>query len=287
MWDGIINESHLYASLWLTVHMYEIDGTASKTVGSGTGFIVERSLFMGDTAPGILITNRHVLDPDFERTPTGRKLDRVEVKGFVQATYRGRVSGKPKPVEFTITSPQPVFAPEYADVAAIDLESAEIPGARPTLTHLAGYGLASVTDFDRRLHVGATVVTPGYPSIDQVTGTRPILVSGTIASDPRETLEIGAKEFPECILCHSFSWGGMSGSPVFALVPRKPDSAKTWDDVEKKETHELLLVGVNRGHVKIGGTAQGALTYFAKSTVLGRLLKSMGSTLLAPFDRFD
>ncbi|MFE0256206.1 trypsin-like peptidase domain-containing protein [Streptomyces sp. NPDC059010] len=285
MWDGAINASHLYSSLWLTVHTYERDGAPSKTVGSGTGFVVQRNLFGNDQHKGILITNRHILDPDYIRL-TSKKVDRLEIKGFRQPTWRTRPVGKAQPVQFTISSPEPIFAPDYADIAAIDLDAAEIAGGCPELTQLC-FGLADAADFDNRLHVGAQVITPGYPSIDQTTAPRPILVSGTIASDPRESAAIGTAEFPECVLCHSFSWGGMSGSPVFALLPRSKDSFSTWDENERKGPRELRLVGVNRGHVRIGGTAEGALTYFAKSTVLGRLLKGMGAILLQRFDDYE
>jgi hypothetical protein len=99
-------------------------------------------------------------------------------------------------------------------------------------------------------------------------------MGGTVASDPRETAAFGPKEFEESVLCHSFSWGGMSGSPVFASFPKE---SLTWDDVEEATPRELLLVGVNCGHVKAGGSAEGAVTYFAKSTALGRLLERAGA----------
>lgn len=279
MWDGAINERHLYASLWLTVHTYERDGSPSKLVGSGTGFVMERSLLASGGSRGILITNRHVLDPDYISF-TGKKVDRLEIRGFRQI-------GRAEPVQFTIYSPNLFFAPDHGDIAAIDLETAEIPDGYPEVEQLSVIGLADSNDFDYRLHVGAEVITPGYPSIDQVTSPRPILVMGTIASDPRESAAIGANVYPECVLCHSFSWGGMSGSPVFALLPRSRGSFSTWDDVERKDDRELRLVGVNRGHVKIGGSAEGALTYFVKSTVLGQLLRSMGARLSKRFDDYE
>ncbi|MEU6541630.1 serine protease [Streptomyces sp. NPDC047000] len=285
MWDGVINESHLYASLWLTVHTYERDGSPSKLVGSGTGFVMERTLLGRRHHKGILITNRHILDPDYIKL-TGKKVDRLEINGFRQDTWSKHPAGKAEPVRFTISSPEPIFASDGADIAAIDLDKAEIPGGCPELTQLPSLRLAGSNDFAHRIHVGAQVITTGYPSIDQVTGPRPILVSGTIASDPRESAAIGADFFPECVLCHSFSWGGMSGSPVFALLPRNEESFSTWDDIERKDPRELRLVGVNRGHVRIGGSAEGALTYFAKSTVLGQLLRDMGVTILQRVDEY-
>ncbi|MEV6057920.1 serine protease [Streptomyces sp. NPDC052107] len=265
MWDGTINEGHLYASFRLTVHMYESDGSDSKTVGSGTGFVIRSRLPTGGRK-GYLVTNRHVLDPSFAK-PTGRGIDKVEVIGFAQV-------GDARPIRFTIQSPQPEFADGGADVAVIDLERATIPGGCPELTEMSNLRLANASDFQERLHVGAQVLMPGYPSIDGVAAERPILVSGTVASDPREMAEIGRERFPNCVLCHSFSWGGMSGSPVFALLPKE---SLTWGDLEHGVSRELYLVGINRGHLRIGGMAEGALTYFVKTPLLAALLRRIGA----------
>jgi hypothetical protein len=274
MWDGAIDARHLYAALRLRVYMYERDGSDSKTVGSGTGFVV-RSTPLSGKRKGFLVTNRHVLDPDFAKF-TGRKVEKVEAAGFVQPTLQGMISGSAGPVAFTIQSPQPVFAAggDDADVAVLDLETAAIAGGCPELTELSNLHLASAQDFKSRLHVGAQVLIPGYPGIDLVTAERPILVGGTVASDPREVAEIGPEKFQDNVLCHSFSWGGMSGSPVFAFLPK---DALSWGDVQRGNARELCLVGVNRGHLNIGGTAEGALTYFVKSSVLTPLLRDMGA----------
>src|ERR1700722_10919105 len=254
MWDGVIDERHLYSALRLRVFMYEPDGSNSNIVGSGTGFVIEGTLgtpAVGERG-GYLVTNRHVLDPNFVKF-TGRCVDRVEASGFVQAadTWNGQLTllGNARPVKFTIQSPQPQFADggSDADVAVIDLETAAIPGGRPIIDELSYFKIAKTDDFNNRLHVGSQVLIPGYPSIEQVTAERPILVSGTVASDPREAAEIGPIKFEKNVLCHSFSWGGMSGSPVFALLQKKPFA------------RELYLVGVNRGHLRVGGANEGAL----------------------------
>jgi hypothetical protein len=282
MWDGGIDERHLYAALRLRVHTYERDGSDSKTVGSGTGFVVSREPFdrkvrLMNKDAGFLVTNRHVLDPDYVDF-TGRKLDKVTVSGFDQPTFKGKMdAASATAVEFTVKSPQPRFpsGAGAADIAVIDLKEADIPGGCPELTELSNLHLANTNDFNNGgLHVGGQVLIPGYPGIDQATAARPILVSGTVASDPREAAEIGSQSFPGCVLCHSFSWSGMSGSPVFAFLPKFP---LTWNDMEHGHAGKLSLVGVNRGHLRIGGTAEGALTYFVKSSLLAPLLRDMGA----------
>ncbi|MFD5365564.1 serine protease [Streptomyces sp. NPDC127103] len=276
MWFGAIDERHLYASLRLSVHLFMRDsGAPCSEKPSATGFVMRRGLFEKD--PGILVTNRHVLDPDYNRVPKGKKLDKIAVSGFLQETHLGDIVGPAKPVQFKILDPVPVFADSEADIAVIDLRSAKIPGGCPQLTQLPSMQLATTDDFQSRIHVATEIITPGYPSIEQKVTKRPFLVSGTIASDPREAAEIGPKEYKDCVICHSFSWGGMSGSPVFCRLVAEPEDPKSWDE---QEVHgpltEVRLAGVNRGHLKIGGSNEGALSYFAKSTVLDQLLGKVG-----------
>jgi len=273
MWDGQIDARHLYSALRLTVRTYERDGSTSKTAGLGTGFAIRGDL-LGTSHKGYLVTNRHVLDPNF-REMTGRQVDQVTVEGHRQGSSP---LGEPDDMRFTIKQPEVHFPDRnpdgsWADVALIDLDTAEVSEGSADVTRLPTPRLAGFRNFPR-LSVGAQVLIPGYPGIDQVVAHRPILVSGTVASDPRFDAEIGAEKFIESVLCHSFSWAGMSGSPVFAMLPKQ---VRTWGDVESGNSRELYLVGVNAGHITIGGSAEGALTYFVKSTVLIALLRKAGA----------
>ncbi|MEU5452594.1 serine protease [Streptomyces californicus] len=276
MWLGSIDERHLYASLRLRVHLYmRASGAPCSEKPYATGFVMRRGLFNKD--PGLLVTNRHVLDPDYNPKAKGKALDKIEVSGFLQRTKLGQLVGRAEPLEFEILNPDPVFADSDADIAAIDLASAQIPEGCPTLTQMPSMNLATAEDFQERIHVATEIITPGYPTIQQQVAQRPFLVSGTIASDPREAGEIGAETYEECIICHSFSWGGMSGSPVFCRLVADPMEPRSWNDQEEQgPLTEVRLAGVNRGHLKIGGTDEGALSYFAKSTALDRLLEKMG-----------
>jgi hypothetical protein len=172
MWDEVIDERHLYAALRLSVHTYESDGSNSSTVGSGTGFVMESIMgsHISGERGGYLATNRHVLDPNFAKF-TGRKLDRIEASGFMQAadTFNGRTEllGNARPVKFTIQAPQPRFADggRDLDVAVIDLETAEIPGGRPILDELSSFVVANTADLNSRLHVGSQVLIPAIQAL--------------------------------------------------------------------------------------------------------------------------
>ncbi|MGW7003696.1 S1 family peptidase [Streptomyces sp. NPDC054933] len=254
--------------------MYERDGSTSKTVGRGTGFVIRGDLF-GTRHQGYLVTNRHVLDPDFKKL-SGRRIESVTVAGYHQGQ---RLWAEPDIIRFTIEHPVVVFPDDSADgdrfdVALINLDTANLAQGLVSAPRFPTPRLADYRAFQSaNVTVGTQVLMPGYPGIDQSVADRPILVAGTIASDPRSDAAIGRETFAEGVLCHSFSWEGMSGSPVFAL-PRKD---MTWADVERGDNKSLAIVGINAGHVRIGGSAEGALTHFVKSTVLIGLLRKAGA----------
>ena len=71
---------------------------------------------------------------------------------------------------------------------------------------------------------GNQVFIAGYPGTSAAEGggrsatndDRPIIVGGIVASDPRCPATFGDAMLHNAVLCH-FSWGGMSGAPVFAF----------------------------------------------------------------------
>jgi hypothetical protein len=134
--------------------------------------------------------------------------------------------------------------------------------------------LATASDFALgRVTVGGRVVTPGYPGIGGEVAERLILVEGVISSDPRYPAALGNDTYPSEVLTHSFSWEGMSGSPVFSYVPKDP----TWDDIENSNYEEALLAGVNAGHIKTSSGTAGVLTRFVRADALAELLIEAGA----------
>lgn len=267
MWDGRIDTRHLYSALRLTAVMHNSDGSPAS--GYGTGFVIEHDLFHGGGHKGYLVTNRHVLDPNFKRY-VGRTLTEVTVKGHYQHVYHAQTrsvpSGDIRQIEFKIRNPEPIFPPEPVDLAVIDLDAAELEAGQLDINSIPAYQLAGHGTFERALvTVGSQVLMPGYPAVGQDVADRPILVSGTIASDPRYSAAIGGTHLPASALCHSFSWSGMSGSPVFAIAS---NSERSFGEDEKPE---LVVAGINAGHITSDG-AQGVLTHFVKAPALVQLL---------------
>jgi hypothetical protein len=270
MWDERIDNTHLYSALRLTAHMhYKSDGSSST--GTGTGFVVQTEYFRSrdrDREPQrFLVTNRHVLDPDFVKY-TGRALESVTIDGYFQNPQHPGLA--PERISVTINQPEVHYLDDRPglDLAVINLATATISG--PLLVNsLPSRSLADVRYFDHlNVSAGTSVLMAGYPGIDKVSADRPILVAGTIASDPRYPAAIGPNTYPDEALSHAFSWEGMSGSPVFTV------SAGMWDPFRK--THEADVVrvaGINAGHIIIGA---GSLTRFVKATALVDLLHQLG-----------
>ena len=97
----------------------------------------------------------------------------------------------------------------------------------------------------------------GYPSVGGGVATRPILVSGMVASDPRFPAEVGGLVLQHSVLSHSFSWQGMSGAAVISPMETLGSSR---------------LVGVNAGHVDLEGVTGGVLSHFVRIEKLVELL---------------
>jgi hypothetical protein len=90
---------------------------------------------------------------------------------------------------------------------------------------------------------------------------RPLLVSGIVSSDPRYPATFMDIVCPHSVFCHPFSWGGMSGAPVFGYS----DSIGTGK-----------VLGVNAGHIASQGVSGGVISNFVRSDTLLELLARMG-----------
>ncbi|WP_169317381.1 trypsin-like peptidase domain-containing protein [Actinacidiphila oryziradicis] len=259
----------LYSAVRLVAVFF--DRSNNKLAGTGSGFIIT------DTAENrYLVTNRHVLDHNFKKFG-GWELESVKVDGQYQSAAMDILSTVPQQV--TITDPAPRFLDsDKVDLAVLPLDAplghAQALVGEGTFNSLPASMLASAADFAfGRVAVGGTVLTPGYPGIGGEVAERPILVGGVISSDPRYPAALGIDTYPSQVLTHSFSWNGMSGSPVLCYVPKE----LTWGDLETGNYEELILAGVNAGHIKTSGETAGVLTRFIRADALAELLNVAGA----------
>lgn len=273
-----IDATTLYSAVRLTVRFSE-DGELRRNPGIGTGFILSDG--PGREAGRYLVTNRHVVDPNYEKNRRWQLAD-VQLRGYFQHPRDPRSS--PEWQEAVLTAPVVHILPPSAwhvDLAVLPLgtgDAMEVVVGSGRFNSLPVRSLASPRDFQEgRVTVGRQILMPGYPGIRDRMADRPILVGGVIASDPRFPAAVGPHEMQDEVLCHAFSWEGMSGSPAFCLVPRTP----SWDDTESGELRtELALVGVNAGHIEVrDDAAAGAISRFVRSDVLAGLLHQAGATI--------
>jgi hypothetical protein len=158
-----IGNTHLYAALRITVHMYR-KSSGESVNNPASCFIVGDE--QNTSHKGYLITNRHVLDPDF----TGQSL--VVESIIVEGYYQGPVNNPlPVPVRFTVNKPEPRFpADATLDVACLDLQDANITDGAVPRCELWIYQLGNGFDFAGKLTVGAQVMVSGYPGVAGAAG---------------------------------------------------------------------------------------------------------------------
>ncbi|WP_329531928.1 serine protease [Streptomyces sp. NBC_01450] len=271
-----IDATTLYSAVRLTVRFSEY-GEVRPSAGSGTGFVVGEGT--GPDEHLYLVTNRHVVDADYEKR-RGWTLTDVRITGFYQSSRD--FQSPPVRQEVVLASPEFCFPSAWhVDLAVLPLitDRTEVVSGRGRFNVLPASMLALRHDFrSGDVTVGRQVLMPGYPGIGDQLADRPILVGGVIATDPRFPAVLGSKEYPDEALCHAFSWKGMSGSPVLCAVPRPV----TWNDFDSKGAMgtQYVLAGVNAGHIEArSDAAAGAISRFVKGDVLADLLRQAGADI--------
>lgn len=268
-----IDATTLYCAVRLTVYWNEY-GSLRDGATIGTGFIVR--VHKGRGAGQYLVTNRHVVDANYEKR-RGWELSHIRITGYSQS---GRdLQSAPVWQEAVLTSPTVHTASAWhVDLAVLPLGDTgrlEVVSGNGRFNALPVACLALQREFDSGdVTVGRQVLMPGYPGINDQAAQRPILVGGVIATDPRFPAELGPDVYEDEVLCHAFSWKGMSGSPVLCMVPRPT----TWGDLESgMSSMTAVLAGVNAGHIEPrSDAAAGAISRFVRGDVLADLLRQVG-----------
>jgi hypothetical protein len=110
---------------------------------------------------------------------------------------------------------------------------------------------------------------PGFPDGFDKLGLRAIIRKGTVACDPRFRYSFESEERGDIILFEGFSFGGSSGSPVIA-IPKVPPV--NLDPNPANRFRRMLVVGVNAGHLTAPTGDHAGLSYFARSSVIRRII---------------
>ena len=278
--QNLVDRRHLYVTAAITAHFYDRATGKDLPPRHGTTWVL-----WGTNKTGrFFVTNRHVLDGQ-----PSAVLDRVELAGHVQPDDQGADT-----VAWTYThqNPQVHFHRDPdTDLALITVplpgENSDDPSFHEPQRWSAG-GHWHPTYFDltwlasdaelAMLLPGDQIFIAGYPGVIAVEGggrsathdDRPIIVSGIVASDPRYPATFGDAVLHNAVLCHSFSWGGMSGAPVFAF---------------SQAIGVTKVVGINAGHIRGQGPAGGVISHFVRSSALIDLMVDLGETRPHPLTR--
>lgn len=269
MFHGLDN-NFLYSALKLNSR-FERKSTGETEQVSGTGFFV-----LNSDKKLCLVTNRHMLDIGYEKEPrkyAGFNLSDVKIFGFLanpstmQAMPKTRSSGVLMPVNNAIK-----FSPEYKnDVAVIinpKVQSSDDQSFRAD--YFVGRELiADSTWIDTKLSVCDFVAFPGFPPWHDKAEQRPIFRTGTISSDPRSNYSYTGQPEGEKIAYEAFSFGGSSGSPVFATQKGlQPGAGIRFDGYR-----EAKLIGINAGHLDHNFGQHSGISYFFKSSSILELIE--------------
>lgn len=251
----------IYGAYNMRVHV-DVPGAGTIPVSWGTAF--------GLQFPPIHVmpTARHVVDAlfyDYEKYK-GSTLMEVEVRGRhlhddgTPSGYFGTVFD-----QFGMCWP----ADGVSDVAVV---FAFKPKAGHEKISIQEYGGVHIPNAESlaTLPVGARIGAIGYPQHHNEVDLRPLFRAGSVASDPRYNHAIVRppsdvqQDLGRVVAYDGFSWGGLSGAPVF------------WHD---SELPQPFLVGVNAGHLPAnperGIRGHSGLSYFYRFDVLAELLNSL------------
>lgn len=259
MFHGL-NNNFLYSA-------YRIDALFESQAGGfcalmGTGFWVK-----DEDSPAVLITNRHVIDIAYKNPDKqSYRLKTLRVSGKVKDSDALPSLNQEWVVDPTkiVTSANP-----HNDIACLVVSQAQ---AMPTLNapstvefFIPRRFLATDEDFASGIVVCDFLAFPGFPKWHDELQRRPILRTGTIASDPRYNYSGGSLK-GQCMAYEAFSYDGSSGSPVFATQK----GPKPGPGISFPGFRELKMVGINAGYLKMTATdaTHSGISYMYKSSAI-------------------
>lgn len=258
-----MNNDFLYCTGLIEV-VFE-DYSKKQISGSGTCFFL-----MNKDQKICLLTNRHVLDLAFSN---------IKYKDFSIKEVRVHLKAKDAKTGLpTIQQSLLVLSKDIRfhndlnnDVAAIiDPKVINLNGGAANIDWFIPYDfLATETQIATDIMICDMVAFPGFPPWFDKVEIRPILRTGTISSDPRFDYHVEGKSGGCCLAYEAFSYGGSSGSPVFATLKGFKGRGITCSGYR-----DLLLIGINAGHLTnsdLGKTHSG-ISYLYKATTIRDLI---------------
>ena len=259
-----LDNRHLYTAYQLTCTF--VDGTSKDVTCTGTGFFVRTN-----SQKMVLVTNRHVLDLEFAGVKyAGFKLQQLRVYGKADDPSSGLpdISRECVVIGGTLKY-SAVFENDIA--CLVDLSVTTMDGSSMAVDYWVSQDLlATKTDFQSKFSVCDFVAFPGFPEWHDKRQHRPILRTGTISSDPRYDYSRSSDYMGECVAYEAFSYGGSSGSPVFA-VQKGP---KPGPGISFPGFREMKLIGINAGHLPGSQGTHSGISYMYKASAILDVIES-------------
>lgn len=260
MFHGL-NNQFLYAAYKVTATF--ADDVGNVKTGTGTCFFVKNK---HDNL--CLVSNRHVFDISYKKNDNSLakySLREIEISG------KSGCAGDNIPesdLSFSI-EPNVKFSRDSNNDIACIRKIIPLEANNVRIDYFVPYSfLATEIDFQERLMVCDFLAFPGFPEWHDKQANRPILRTGTISSDPRFDYSYGDAVRGACVAYEAFSYNGSSGSPVFA-VQKGP---KPGAGIDFPSFRDLLLVGINAGHLKTTDKTHSGISYFYKSTAIAQAI---------------
>ena len=258
MFHGLDNR-FLYSAYQL--HCTFANASGEKVNCTGTGFWMRNR-----DANLVLITNRHVLDLEYMNPKyAGFSLRELIVSGKANASSSDLPEVDQK---WTVDHSQVKYStvPENDIACLVNPRSVAIDGSSNIrLDYWIGRELFATTiDFQTKFSICDFVAFPGFPAWHDQRQHRPILRTGTISSDPRYDYSWSTEYKGECIAYEAFSYGGSSGSPVFA-VQKGP---KPGAGISFPGFRDLKVVGINAGHLPATKGTHSGISYMYKASAI-------------------
>jgi hypothetical protein len=251
-----LNNTFLYSAYRIETSFVN-DKTGKKEQFTGTCFFIR-----SQNNEMLLITNRHCIDISFKDKYgkyTDYKIERVKIIGKNENPQTGLPNLTD---EFFLLNVKTILPLNDKDdiVCLKSLKILNPKGGDVTIRFFIPYDfLADEKMLNEKLCICDFVAFPGYPAWYDKLNQSPILRTGSIASDPRFN--------------YSFSFGGSSGSPVFAI--QKGFEAGQGIRADEGFYREVMLIGINAGHLNDENTLgrpHSGISYFYKSSVILELV---------------
>lgn len=239
----------IYCSYKVTVKF--ADDLGNSHLCRGTGF------FLAAGGSAVFVTNRHVLDPKYKKKNVQESMRLIEIR-ILGKTHQGET------YELIVDSKQLALYPDSNEDDVACIINPQCQSTKETTEIFYHFGVEDLADeylFSEGLHPGDQIFYAGFPDPYDKLAQRPLLRSGSIASDPRYAYSHSGADEGARIAYEGFSSGGASGSPIWAAARGAPNARNG------------SVIGVNAGHIDQKFGSHSGISFFYKSTVIHALLR--------------